>query len=107
MSVLAGLLLILVTPVVVTQLSTSGIPKLLSVVSGLLIVFLLAVFLTGSAAAQNATGAINGTVKDQNDALIPNAVVTATNKTTGASRTLNTRAKAPLSLKICFPANMN
>lgn len=41
------------------------------------------------ALAQNATGAINGTVKDQNDARIQKAVVTATNNGTGAVRTVN------------------
>jgi hypothetical protein len=61
--------------------------------SSLRFAILFAVFLAGSAYAQNATGAINGTVKDQNDALITNAVVTATNKTTGASRTLNTKSE--------------
>jgi hypothetical protein len=39
--------------------------------------------------AQNATGAINGTVKDQSDAIITNATVTAKNKATGASRKVN------------------
>ncbi len=39
--------------------------------------------------AQNATGAINGMIKDQNDAIIPNSVVTATNKGTGAARKIN------------------
>lgn len=39
--------------------------------------------------AQNATGAISGTVKDQNDAVISKAVVTATNKATGAARRVN------------------
>jgi hypothetical protein len=42
------------------------------------------------ALAQNATGALKGTVKDQNDAVITNAVVTVTNKATGAPRTLTT-----------------
>jgi hypothetical protein len=39
-----------------------------------------------SALAQNATGAIKGTVKDQNDAVVTKAEVTATNKATGAMR---------------------
>jgi hypothetical protein len=38
------------------------------------------------ALAQNATGSINGTVKDQNDAIITTATVTATNKGNGQSR---------------------
>lgn len=42
-----------------------------------------------NALAQNATGAINGTVKDQNDAVIPNAIVTVTNKATGTTRKLD------------------
>ncbi|HST23016.1 MAG TPA: carboxypeptidase-like regulatory domain-containing protein, partial [Blastocatellia bacterium] len=40
--------------------------------------------------AQNATGAINGTVKDQNDAVVANATVTLTNKATSAARKLTT-----------------
>ncbi len=39
--------------------------------------------------AQNSTGAINGTVKDQTDAIITTAVVTVTNKGTGVSRKVN------------------
>lgn len=39
--------------------------------------------------AQNATGAIKGVVKDQNDAIVTNAAVTATNKATGAVRKMN------------------
>lgn len=41
-----------------------------------------------STLAQNATGAIKGTVKDQNDAVVTSATITATNKATGASRKL-------------------
>src|SRR5262245_51304103 len=36
--------------------------------------------------AQNATGAVNGTIKDPSEAVIGNANVTATNKATNASR---------------------
>lgn len=39
--------------------------------------------------AQNATGSMKGVVKDQNDAVVTNAVVTATNKATGAVRKMN------------------
>src|SRR5690242_8283235 len=55
------------------------------------ILYCLAIALTSPLAtlAQNATGAINGIVKDQNDAVIAKAVVTATNKATGTSRNVN------------------
>lgn len=58
----------------------------------LLRVVVMAVLLEGNVVplfAQNATGAINGMVKDQNSAVIANAVVTAKNKATGASRNVN------------------
>ena len=41
------------------------------------------------AVAQNPTGSISGTIKDPNDAVIQNAVVTATNNATGATRKLD------------------
>ncbi|HEX4951242.1 MAG TPA: carboxypeptidase regulatory-like domain-containing protein [Blastocatellia bacterium] len=44
----------------------------------------------GFALAQNATGSLNGTVKDPADAVILNAKVTVTNKATGALRNLTT-----------------
>jgi len=42
--------------------------------------------------AQNATGAIKGIVKDQNDAVVTTAVITATNKATGAVRKMSAGA---------------
>jgi outer membrane receptor protein involved in Fe transport len=63
-----------------------------SKLSYLLRVVVMAVLLASNVTplfAQNATGAINGTVKDQNSAIIANATVTATNKATGASRNVN------------------
>jgi hypothetical protein len=50
---------------------------------------LLAAMIT-PAIAQNATGAINGTVLDPSNAVIANATVTATNADTGATRTVTT-----------------
>jgi outer membrane receptor protein involved in Fe transport len=58
----------------------------------LLRVVVMAVLLVGNVAplfAQNATGAINGTVKDPSGAVIANALVTAKNKATGANRSVN------------------
>jgi hypothetical protein len=46
--------------------------------------------MSAGAFAQNPTGAINGTVKDPSDAVIPGATVTATNTATGATRNLTT-----------------
>jgi hypothetical protein len=48
--------------------------------------FAIVLLLGGSAHAQQITGAIAGTVKDEQGALVPNAAVTATNTDTGYSR---------------------
>ncbi len=48
----------------------------------------LLVSLGSHAMAQNATGAIKGIVKDQHDAVVAEATITATNKSTGAARKL-------------------
>ena len=53
--------------------------------------------------AQNATGAINGTVKDQNDAVVANATVTLTNKATGAARKLTTNSDGNFSFENLLP----
>lgn len=55
----------------------------------LLLIALLELSMRGH--AQNATGAINGTVSDPNQAVIAGAVVTATNTATGAARKLTTK----------------
>src|SRR5262245_33128181 len=47
---------------------------------------ILALIFTGQNYAQNATGAINGTVTDPNEAVITSAAITITNKATGATR---------------------
>src|SRR6266542_2350789 len=51
-----------------------------------LLLLLLALLRLPCAHAQNATGAIHGTVFDPNGAVIPNAVVTCVNKDTAAIR---------------------
>lgn len=61
----------------------SSLPGLFSVALALVLLC------TSLARAQNATGAINGIVKDQNDAVISKAAVTATSKATGAARRVN------------------
>ncbi|MEK6407332.1 MAG: carboxypeptidase regulatory-like domain-containing protein [Acidobacteriota bacterium] len=53
--------------------------------------------------AQNATGAIKGVVKDQNDAVVTNAAVTATNKATGAVRTMNAGGDGIYALESLVP----
>jgi hypothetical protein len=45
------------------------------------------------ALAQNPTGAITGTVLDPNDEVLANAVITATNRATGAVRKLTTKSE--------------
>jgi len=57
----------------------------------ILAVLTLALFACGHVSAQvTASGAIGGTVKDKNQAVISNASVTVTNKATGSSRTTTT-----------------
>ena len=63
--------------------------KLTRVINALTIIALLASTLPG-VLAQNATGSIKGLVKDPNSAVVENASVTATLKTTGSVRKLNT-----------------
>jgi hypothetical protein len=53
--------------------------------------------------AQNATGSITGTVTDPNNEAITNAVVTVTNKATGAVRKLTTRSEGNYSVENLFP----
>src|SRR5579863_4903180 len=56
-----------------------------------LVVFLLAVFLAGSLAAQQNTGSINGTVTDSTGAAVPQAKVEARNVGTNLVQTATTR----------------
>src|ERR1051325_7130065 len=53
--------------------------------------------------AQNATGAINGTVKDPHDAVVPNASLTVTNKATGAARKLTTNSEGNFTFESLVP----
>jgi hypothetical protein len=55
-----------------------------------LLVLLLSASGVSSAFAQNATGAINGTVTDPSNAVVVNSTITATNTDTGATRTAST-----------------
>src|SRR5688572_6721853 len=55
-------------------------------------VLLLASVAVSPLAAQSTTGSIQGTVKDNQDALVPGATVTARNIDTGLTRTLMTEA---------------
>lgn len=60
------------------------------VVLSLSLVFALGLFLSPAALAQTINGTISGTVVDQQDAVIPNATVTATNTENGFTRTVTT-----------------
>ena len=52
----------------------------------------VSVFLVGSVSAQSGTTAVNGTIKDQQGAVVPGASITLTNPQTGFSRTITTGA---------------
>jgi len=66
-------------------------------------VFLLLLVCAAVALAQNATGAITGTVTDPNNEVIANATVTVTNKATGAVRKGATRGGGTYSVENLFP----
>src|SRR4029453_65116 len=55
--------------------------------------------------AQNATGAIRGVVKDQNDAVVTTAVITATNKATGTVRKMNVGGDGVYALENLAPGD--
>src|SRR5262245_63287498 len=71
--------------------------------SQLLSGFLLLLVCAGAGLAQNATGAITGTVTDPNNEVITNAAVTVTNKATGAVRKVTTRGGVVYSVENLFP----
>src|ERR1043166_783446 len=54
--------------------------------SSVLGVFLISLCATGAFGQGTTTGTINGSVKDQNGAVVPGASVTVKNETTGAER---------------------
>src|SRR5260221_6997084 len=58
-----------------------------------------------SAYAQNATGAINGTVTDQQGAAIPNATVTAASKDTAAARKLSSGSEGGFTFDNLLPGD--
>jgi hypothetical protein len=53
--------------------------------------------------AQNATGAITGTVTDSSDAVITKAAITVTNKATGAARKVTTGGEGTFSVENLLP----
>ena len=67
------------------------------------IAFAIALFAAPSLDAQNATGAINGTVTDPNGAVIPAAAVTVTNKATGAVRKMTTSSEGAFWVENLLP----
>lgn len=68
-----------------------------------MLVFLLCAGI--QAFGQNATGAIKGVVKDQHDAVVTTAVVTATNKATGAVRRMNAGSDGIFALESLVPGD--
>ena len=57
----------------------------------------------GASLAQNATGSILGTVRDEQGAVIPNATVTVTNAATGGTRQVGTSAAGAYAVESLFP----
>ena len=81
---------------------------MLSKVSHLLRVVAMSALLMSNAVplfAQNATGAINGTVKDPNEAVMSSAVVTLTSKATGAARKANTNSEGNFTFDSLLPGD--
>ncbi len=64
---------------------------------------LLAFYCSQAINAQNATGAINGTVMDQSNAVIQGAAINLTNKATGSSRTFTTAGEGTFSFENIIP----
>jgi hypothetical protein len=58
---------------------------------------------TNQALAQNATGAINGTITDPNDAVVGGAAVSATHRATGASRKLTANSEGFFVIESLIP----
>lgn len=65
--------------------------------------FLLLLVYAGAGLAQNATGAITGTVTDPNNDVVANATITVTNKATGAVRKVTTRSGGVYSVENLHP----
>src|SRR5262249_35771965 len=65
--------------------------------------FLLLLVCAGAGLAQNATGAITGTVTDPNNEVIVNATVMVTNKATSAVRKVTTRSGGIYSVENLLP----
>ena len=65
--------------------------------------FLLLLVCAGAGLAQNATGAITGTVTDPNNDVVANATITVTNKATGAVRKVTTRSGGVYSVENLHP----
>src|SRR5690348_8371494 len=65
----------------------------MSKVTSALMLFVLVLVMSFAVMAQTPTGTISGSVTDESGAVVPNATVTVTNKTTGFTRTMTTNAE--------------
>ncbi len=71
------------------------------------LVVLICAFLISSASGQATSGSIYGTVTDPTSAVIPGAVVTATNLSTSAARTTKTDTSGDYSFPVLDPGDYN
>ena len=80
--------------------SQVSLSKRLGIFTTWLLVAVLIGVLPRVAQAQNATGRIVGTVADSTGAVVPDATVTVTNQTTGASRSMKTDASGDFNFEL-------
>src|ERR1700678_4555372 len=80
-----------------------GKSRILAPINAFLAVFAVTLTFTPASVAQVVSATLTGTVTDSSGAVVPGAVVTATETNTGVSRTTQTRAEGVYSLPFLNP----